>query len=87
VRIDKGAGILSFLEGTDVEVALYVGDDTTDMDAFRALEQLVDEGRLAKAIRVGVRSDDGPTEIISEADIVVDGTEGVQELLAVLIAE
>jgi hypothetical protein len=34
-----------------------------------------------------VRSDEGPSEIISEADLVVDGTEGVQELLGALIAE
>src|SRR5947209_8778176 len=36
VRIDKGAGIRSFLTDTDVDVALYVGDDATDLDAFRA---------------------------------------------------
>jgi trehalose 6-phosphate phosphatase len=87
VRIDKGAGILSFLEGADVDVALYVGDDTTDMDAFKALSQLVEEGQLSRAIRVGVRSEDGPEEITSAADVVVDGTEGVQELLAALIAD
>lgn len=87
VRIDKGAGILSFLEGVDVDVAVYVGDDTTDLDAFHALSQLVEQGRLSKAMRVGVRSEEGPSEITSEADIVVDGTEGVQELLSVLIAD
>jgi trehalose 6-phosphate phosphatase len=87
VRIDKGAGITSFLEGTDVDVALYVGDDRTDLDAFRALGELVERGEISRAVRVGVRSDEGPTEITGEADVVVDGTEGVQELLGVLIAE
>jgi trehalose 6-phosphate phosphatase len=87
VRIDKGAGIASFLEGADVDVAAYVGDDATDMDAFHALTQLVDEGRLSRALRVGVSSDDGPPEITSEADLVVDGTDGVRELLAVLAAD
>jgi trehalose 6-phosphate phosphatase len=87
VRIDKGAGIHSFLEGVDVDVAVYVGDDATDMDAFHALTALVDEGQLSRALRVGVRSDDGPREIVGEADLVVEGTEGVQELLAVLAAD
>lgn len=87
VRIDKGAGITSFLEGTDVDVALYAGDDRTDLDAFHALTRLADEGKLSAAIRVGVRSDEGPSEITSEADIVVDGTEGVQELLASLAGD
>jgi trehalose 6-phosphate phosphatase len=87
VRIDKGAGIISFLAGTEVDVAMYVGDDATDLDAFHALVQLADDGRLSRAIRVGVRSDEGPSEIVEEADLVVDGTEGVTELLAALAAD
>jgi trehalose 6-phosphate phosphatase len=87
VRIDKGAGIETFLDGIDVDVALYVGDDATDLDAFRTLARLASEGRLQKAIRVGVRSDEGPSEIIEEADIVVDGTDGVRQLLIMLVAE
>src|SRR5947209_6244225 len=87
VRFDKGAGITTFLEGTDVEVGLYVGDDRTDLDAFRALGELVERGEISRAVRVGVRSDEGPSEITTEADLVVDGTEGVQELLGVLVAE
>lgn len=87
IRIDKGMGIRSFLDGEDVEAALYAGDDVTDLDAFRMLRQLVEEGRLSHAITVGVRSDEGPEEIVSEADLVVDGTRGVLELLALLAAE
>jgi trehalose 6-phosphate phosphatase len=87
VTIDKGAGIRKFLADADVEAALYAGDDATDLDAFRALGELVQEGRLQRAICVGVRSDEGPSEITSKADIVVDGTDGVQELLAALLSE
>ena len=36
---------------------------------------------------MGVRSDEGPSEITEEADVVLDGPEGVAELLAVLAAE
>ena len=86
VRIDKGAGIESFLADTDVDVALYVGDDVTDLDAFHALARLADSGRISRAIRVGVRSDEGPSEITDEADLVVDGPEGVIELLTALAA-
>jgi trehalose 6-phosphate phosphatase len=87
VRIDKGAGIATFLSNGEVDNALYVGDDATDLDAFRMLTALVEEGRLQRAFRVGVRSEEGPSEIASEADIVVDGTPGVQDLLALLAAE
>jgi trehalose 6-phosphate phosphatase len=87
VRIDKGAGIAAFLEGSEIDVVMYVGDDVTDLDAFRRLTQMVQDGRLAHAIRVGVRSEEGPEEIVSEADLVVDGTDGVLELLTALVAE
>jgi trehalose 6-phosphate phosphatase len=89
VRMDKGAGIRNFLEtsGPEIEAALYVGDDSTDLDAFRALGELVDEGRLVRAVRVGVASDEGPSEIAEDADVVVDGTEGVSELLSLLTSD
>jgi trehalose 6-phosphate phosphatase len=87
VKMDKGTGIVKFLEGTDVDVVMYVGDDTTDIDAFRSLAQLAEEGRVSRAIRVGVKSDDGPAQITEQADVVVDGTAGVQQLLALLVAD
>jgi trehalose 6-phosphate phosphatase len=89
VKIDKGAGITRLLHevGPVIDVALYVGDDTTDLDAFRALTELVKEGRLSRAVRVGVRSEEGPSEIVAQADVAVDGPEGVRELLAALSSE
>ena len=86
VRFDKGEGVRKLLSGTDVEQAIYVGDDMTDLDAFHALSELRAEGALRLAIRVGVRSEDGPEEIVEEADIVVEGTDGVRELLGLLAA-
>jgi trehalose 6-phosphate phosphatase len=89
IKMDKGEGIRALLADAseEIDAALYVGDDTTDLDAFRTLTELVAEGRLARAIRVGVSSEEGPSEIAAEADLVVDGPAGVQELLAALIAE
>jgi trehalose 6-phosphate phosphatase len=88
IKIDKGAGIRRLLNevGAEIDSAMYVGDDTTDLDAFHALSELMAEGRLVRALRVGVSSSEGPSEITSEAELVVDGPEGVRELLAALIA-
>ena len=88
VTIDKGLGVRRLLEefGAGVESVLYAGDDRTDLDAFRALDTLRQEGALQSVIRVGVASDEGPSEITSEADLVVDGPDGVRGLLTVLAA-
>jgi trehalose 6-phosphate phosphatase len=85
VRIDKGAGIVSLLRDTDLTAAVYVGDDATDLDAFRGLGELVEMGRLGSAVRIGVRSDEGPSQLIEEADGMVEGTDGVRELLKALL--
>jgi trehalose 6-phosphate phosphatase len=86
VTFDKGSGVSSLLDGAEVDAALYVGDDRTDLDAFRALATLADQGRIQHAVRVGVHSDEGPSELAEEADILVEGTEGVRELLEMLTA-
>ena len=87
LKIDKGAGIAKLLADADLDAAMYAGDDVTDLDAFRMLQQMVEDGHLKHAIRVGVRSEEGPSEITSQADIVVDGTDGVQRLLSALAAD
>ena len=85
VRIDKGAGIVSLLRDTDLSAGLYVGDDVTDLDAFRGLDELVEKGRLGRAVKIGVRSDEGPAKLTAEADWMVEGTEGVRDLLRALL--
>jgi len=85
VRIDKGAGIVSLLRDTDLVAALYVGDDVTDLDAFHGLDELVEQGRLGRAVKIGVRSDEGPAQLAEEADWMVEGTDGVRELLRALL--
>ncbi len=87
VKIDKGDAVIALIRRANVRAAVYVGDDTTDLDAFRALAKLTESGELQYGLRVGVRSDDGPTELEAATDLVVDGTEGVQRLLASLAAE
>lgn len=86
VRMDKGAGIVAFLADMELDAALYVGDDATDVDAFHGLGELLAEGRLRHAVRVCVSSDEGPSELAQEADLVVDGPDGVRALLETLLA-
>ena len=84
IPLDKGRGIHWLLRDADLDAALYVGDDRTDLDAFRGLRDLVDSGRLGSAVCVGVRSDETPAELEAESDLLVDGPRGVRQLLAAL---
>jgi trehalose 6-phosphate phosphatase len=80
VAADKGTAVVTALDERSLARALYAGDDTTDLDAFRKLRALESEGRI-DALCVGVRSSEGPEAVVREADLVVDGPEGVVELL------
>jgi trehalose 6-phosphate phosphatase len=87
IRADKGTAVRTLVEEYSPERAMFIGDDTTDLDAFRELEKLREEGTLKEILRVGVASDEGPPEITSEADIVVDGVDGVDEVLRALLGQ
>jgi trehalose 6-phosphate phosphatase len=75
VRADKGTAIRSLLAERGLRRALAAGDDTTDLDAFRALDG------LEVGVRVAVASDEGPPELRQAADVVVHDT---AELLSLL---
>jgi trehalose 6-phosphate phosphatase len=86
VPIDKGRALTELVRRSGVNVALFAGDDTTDVDAFDALDALVANGRLATAVRVGVASEEGPVAIVERADLVVEGTAGFAAVLEALAA-
>jgi trehalose 6-phosphate phosphatase len=72
---NKGTAIRRLLDERGLGRALYAGDDTTDLDAFAALE------RLELGIRVAVASPDGPEELRRGADIVLGSQPDVVGLL------
>jgi len=85
VALDKGLGISALLRGAALAAAMYVGDDTTDLDAFRGLRGLVQSGALQSALCVAVSSDETPAELTEEADLTVAGPDGVRGLLEALL--
>jgi trehalose 6-phosphate phosphatase len=85
VPIDKGQAVRHLVVVARPRAALYAGDDATDLDAFDALDDLVSTGELRDAVRVGVRSDEGPRDVVARADLVVDGTPGFEAVLAWLL--
>jgi trehalose 6-phosphate phosphatase len=81
VEVNKGQAVTELIRRHELRAAMFAGDDATDLDAFDALEN------AEAAVRVGVRSDEGPPAIVERADLVVDGTDGVLDVLAALAGE
>jgi trehalose 6-phosphate phosphatase len=78
VEVNKGQAVTELVRRHDLTAALFAGDDATDLDAFDALDA------LPAAVRVGVRSSEGPPAIVERADLVVDGTAGFAAVLEAL---
>jgi trehalose 6-phosphate phosphatase len=77
----KDGAVASLLADERLDRAIYAGDDRTDLDAFRRLRQLREEGRLRTAVCVGVLSAEAPAELAEESDLTVDGPEGWMAIL------
>jgi trehalose 6-phosphate phosphatase len=72
---DKGTAVRRLLQQHDLSRALVAGDDTTDLDAFRAVDG------LQCAVRVAVVSTESPSVLRESADIAVEGTDTFLDLL------
>jgi trehalose 6-phosphate phosphatase len=75
LEADKGTAVRQLLRERDLHRALYAGDDTTDLDAFRALNS------LELGVRVAVVSDEAPPGLREAADVVVAAPNDVLAIL------
>jgi trehalose 6-phosphate phosphatase len=75
VDADKGTAVRALLERRGLRRALYAGDDTTDLDAFRGMDG------LDLSVRIAVASAEGPPALIEAADLVVESPAELVELL------
>ena len=75
VGANKGTAVQRLLADAGLTRALVAGDDTTDLDAFRAVDG------LECAVRVAVISEESPALLRDYADIVVTSTGEFLELL------
>jgi trehalose 6-phosphate phosphatase len=74
---DKGTAVGRLLADRPVTRALYAGDDTTDLDAFRGLRA----ASLDVALCIAVASSEGPRELREQADLVVGSPAELAALL------
>ena len=85
LAFDKGVAIESVIRARGLLGALYLGDDQTDIDAFRALRRLTEEG-VCQGVAVAVLHDEAPANLAAEADMTLPRAEAVPGFLRWLLA-
>ncbi|HWP29122.1 MAG TPA: trehalose-phosphatase, partial [Chloroflexota bacterium] len=85
VAASKGSAVACLLRRYAVQAVLFLGDDRTDLDAVRVLQQARARGEV-RGLAVAVASSETPPELLAEADATVDGVAGVEALLGSLAA-
>src|SRR3954454_1008501 len=75
VGSNKGTAVRSLLDGGSITRVLVAGDDTTDLDAFRAVEEYKDK------LRVAVLAPESPRVLAEHAELVLNSTGEFLELL------
>ncbi len=81
VDVDKGVAIADLIQSRGLRAAIYLGDDRTDLDAFRALRRLSAQGDF-QGVSVAVLHSEAPSDLASEADVTLPGVEQIPALLA-----
>jgi trehalose 6-phosphate phosphatase len=80
----KGGAVERLVGEHELEAVLYAGDDHADLDAFAALDRLSASEDVRATVRVAVRGPETPPAMVEAADVVVDGPEGLVDLLRTL---
>lgn len=84
ISLNKGTALETLAGEYELDGLVFIGDDTTDVDAMRAARRLR-ENNECYAISLGVDSPETPDVVRENADLIVQGVEGVEEFLSWLL--
>jgi trehalose 6-phosphate phosphatase len=85
LAIDKGTAVSEVIREHGLRSALYLGDDRTDLDAFRALRRLTEEG-TCQGLSVAIQNDEA-AEVAADADLVLPSIEEVPDFLRLVLMQ
>jgi trehalose 6-phosphate phosphatase len=77
---DKGTAVTELVRDYHLRSGIYLGDDTTDIDAFRAIHQLSGTGDF-RGLAIGVVHAEMPPNLVAEADFTLNGVPDVERFL------
>ncbi|MCC5032768.1 trehalose-phosphatase [Streptomyces sp. WAC 00631] len=82
--IDKGVALTGYVRESGAGAVLYAGDDLGDLAAYAAVDELRSDGVPGLLVCSAAAAGEGAEELAERADVVVDGPEGVVNLLDAL---
>jgi len=80
VRVDKGTGILDLIQEYNLRGSIYLGDDITDIYAFRAIRAATRDLDF-QGFAIGITSQEMPEKLAEEADFTLNGVNDVERFL------
>ena len=80
VEINKGSATLGLIREYKLRGAIYLGDDATDIDAFKAVHNTSDTTGF-QGFAIGVTGRERPEGLIEEADFTLKGVRDVGRFL------
>jgi trehalose 6-phosphate phosphatase len=87
IEVNKGTAVREIVRGSGCRLAVYLGDDTTDLDAWAALRGLAAEGAIERSAAIAVVGDETPDAVRGAADVTLNGVDGALQLLLWLAGE
>jgi trehalose 6-phosphate phosphatase len=78
--LDKGRALDRLVQAHNLEAVLYIGNDMSDVDAFKTVQRMRSSGECY-GVGVAVLNNWTPTQAEERADVMVQGTSGVEEVL------
>ncbi len=80
VNVNKGTATLDLIQEHNLQGGVYLGDDLTDIDAFRAIHTACHDLDF-KGFAIGVISQEMPAKLAEEADFTLNGVDDVERFL------
>ena len=80
VKVDKGTAVLNLIQEYNLQGGIYLGDDITDIYAFRAMRTATSDLDF-QGLAIGITGPEMPDELTAEADFTLDGVAEVERFL------
>jgi len=83
LAIDKGTVVRDLVREHGLRGIVYLGDDLTDVDAFRAVRELREEGDIL-GLTAGVEGAEAPAALAGVSDVLLSGPQAASQFLQAL---